>query len=119
MTALSIKNRGLYDRIGSKEISLSEFTTFLKKLIFNKGERYSFQWAALLYLGAFGDQPPDKLEQEFQELGVWDSSGKEEGDFRSQFDGIGKAFSMWGDLRGDVFSKIYENLEGLRTFAED
>ena len=119
MTALSIKNRRLYDRIGNREISLSEFTTFLKELtLFNKPERSAFWWAALLYLGEFSDQPLDKFEKEFEELGVWDPSDKEEGAFQKQFEGMGRAFSTWGDLNGPVFSKIYETLEGLRTFAK-
>lgn len=119
MTALSIKNRRLYDQIGSREISLSEFTTFLKEsTLFNKGKLHSFWWAELLYLGAFSDQPPDKLEQEFQKLGVWDSSGKEEGDFQNELSRFGDAFDRFGIDRDPVFSKIYEVLEGLRTFAE-
>ena len=118
MTALSIKNRGLYERIGSKEISLSEFTTFLKELILLKNrERRAFWWAALLYIGAFSDQPMDNLEQEFQELGVLDQSDKEGKAFQNKLSGFYKAFSEWGDLPVSVFSKIYEKLEGLRTFA--
>lgn len=119
MTALSIQNRRLYERIGSREISLSEFTTFLKEsTLFNKGKLHSFWWAELLYLGAFSDQPPDKLEQAFQKLGVWDSSGKEEGDFQNELKRFGSAFDRFG-IHGDpVFSKIYEVLEGLSTFAE-
>jgi len=119
MTILSIKNRALYNRIGRSEILLSEFTTFLKGLtLFSKDERRSFWWAALLYLGAFGDQPLDKLEKEFQKLGVWDSSDKEKEDFQTELRGFGQAFSAWGELNGRVFQKIYETLEGLRTFAE-
>ena len=119
MTALSIKNRNLYDRIGRREISFSEFTTFLKDLtLFTEDARGSFWWAELLYLGVFGDQPLAKLEQEFQKLGVWDSSGKEEGAFESELRGFSQAFSRWGDVPDRVFSKIYETLEGLRTFAE-
>ena len=119
MTALSIKNRDLYDRIGHGEISLSEFTTSLKPLtLFSQTERRSFWWAALLYLGVFADQPPAKLEEEFQNLGVWDSSDKEEGAFESELPSYSQAFWRWGDAEGSAFSKIYETLEGLRTFAE-
>jgi len=119
MTALSIKNRTLYDQIGSRKISLSEFTTFLKKLTLfnNKDARNAFWWAALLYLGAFGDQP---LEQEFQKIGVWDSSKDKEKTFQTELNGFVKGFSDWGDIpRRPVFSEIYKTLEELRTFAEE
>lgn len=120
MTALSIKNRALYDQIGKREISLSEFTTFLKKLtLFNKGGRNAFWWAALLYLGAFSDQPSEKLEQEFQQLGVWDSSKKKERPFQDELGGFVRGFSTWGDISDrPAFSEIHQTLEGLRTFAE-
>lgn len=118
MTVLSIKNRDLYDQIGKREISLSGLTTSLKKSILsNEGRHDAFWWAALLYLGAFNDQPPDKLEQEFQELGVWDSSGKKEGTFQNELNKFGEAFSSRGRDYGSVFSEIYQILEGLRTFA--
>lgn len=118
MTALSIKNRALYDQIGNREISLPEFTTSIKKLtLFNKkDERNAFWWAALLYLGAFSDQPLDKLEQEFQKIGVWDSS--KEKTFQTELKGFAKGFSDWGDgLSRPAFSEIYKILEDLRTFA--
>lgn len=121
MTTLSIKNHDLYDRIGRRKISLSEFTTFLKDLtLFSESERHGFWWAALLYLGAFSDQPMIKFEQEFQKLGVWDPSGKEEEAFQKELNRFrfGQAFSNRGDLHSRVFPKIYETLEGLRTFAE-
>ena len=59
MSVLSIKNRVLYDRIGNKKISLSEFTMFSKKLSLLKEYSRSggFSWAALLYLGTFNNQP--------------------------------------------------------------
>jgi hypothetical protein len=76
-----------------------------------------YVWARpLLYLGAFSDQPLDKLEQEFQELGVWDPSDKEEGDFQGSMNSFAEAFSSWRKGYGPVFSKIYQTLEGLRTF---
>ncbi len=119
MTALSIKNRDVYDRVGHGEISLSEFTAFLENLaLFSKNKRIGFSWALLLYLGVFGEQTLDKLEQEFQKLGLWDPSGKEEGDFQKSLRGFGQAFSAWGEVPDQVFSKIYEKLEGLRTFEE-
>ncbi len=118
MVALSIKNPDFYHKIGSLEISLTEFTTFLKKLeLCQKGESHALWWATLLYLGAFSDQPSDKLEQEFQKLGVWDSSGKKEGDFQNELSSFGKAFSSWGGDYDPVFAKIYQTLEGLKTFA--
>jgi len=120
MTALSIKNHDLYDQIGSRKISLSEFTTFLKKLTLfdNKGDHDPFWWASLLYLGAFSSQPLDKLEQEFQKLGVWDSSSKKEKTFEDELKGFYRAFSHWDRDHNPVFSEIYQILEGLRTFAE-
>jgi hypothetical protein len=123
MTALSIKNHDLYDQIGKSEISLSEFTIFLKKLsLFNsigKGDRNPFWWALLLYLGVFSDQPSNKLEQEFQKLGVWDPSSEKERTFEDELKRAHKAFSHWDrDHNKPVFSEIYKILEGLRTFAE-
>ena len=120
MTALSIKNHALYDQIGNREISLPEFTTSIKKLtLFNKKDDHNaFWWAALLYLGAFSDQPLDKLEQEFQKIGVWDSSGKKERTFQDELNGFHEGFSSWGRDHNPVFSEIYKTLEDLRTFAE-
>ena len=120
MTALSIKNHDLYDQIGSRKISLSEFTTFLKKLTLfdNKGDHDPFWWALLLYLGAFSDQPSGILEQELQKLGVWDPSGKKEGTFDDELNRFHSGFSHWGRDHNPVFSEIYQILEGLRTFAE-
>lgn len=119
MSVLSIKNRGLYDQIGNKKISLSEFTIFSKKLSLLKEDSCSggFWWAALLYLGTFNNQPLDKLEHEFQELGVWDPSDKEENAFQMELSHYSGAFSRWGREGDSVFSKIYQTLEGLRTFA--
>jgi hypothetical protein len=119
MCALSIKNRALYDGIGRREISLSEFTTFLRKLpLLNKPEHASW-WASLLYVGAFSDRPPDELEKEFEKLGVWDPSGKEQGAFQQELAGFAKGFSHLEDIRPEsAFSKIYQTLEGLRSFGE-
>jgi len=72
----------------------------------------------LLYLGEFNDQPLDKLEQEFQNLGVWDSSNKEEGDFKNKLVRYSQAFYRGSPPRYRIFLKIYETLEGLRTLAE-
>ena len=119
MTALSFKNRNLYDKIGHKDILLPEFTSFLKQLmLFSKSEINRLYGTALLYIGVFGNQQFVDLEREFQNLGIWDSSGKEEGAFEKQFDGVGRNFSQWGDLSEPVFPKIYERLEGLRTFEK-
>jgi hypothetical protein len=118
MTALSIKNRKLYDQIGSSEISLSEFTAFLQETtLFDKVEGYVFGWATVLYLGTFNDLSPEKLKQEFQELGVWDPSGKEKDDFQIELDKSSKAFGYLSRSQGLVFPKIYQILEGLRTLA--
>jgi hypothetical protein len=119
MTALSIKNRALYDQIGKREISLSEFTTFLKRLtLFKEGESHAFWWAVLLYLGEFDDQTLDNLEKEFIELGVWDSSDKKERTLQDELNRFGNPFSQWRGDRIRVFSEIYKILEGLRTFVE-
>lgn len=119
MAALSIKHHDLYRQIGTREISLPDFTTFLKNLtLFNKADRKAFWWAKLLYLGVFSDHPPDKLEHEFQDLGVWDSSGEEPGAFASELRGFHRAFSQFGPDQPPVFPKIYETLEALKTFAE-
>ena len=120
MVALSIKHRDIYDKIGTGQILLSEFTTFLTTLsLFNKDRHPPLWWANLLYLGTFNDQPLDVLEKQFQELGVWDSSNKKETDFQDQLNKFSEAFSDWGRDLGPVFSKIYERLEGLKTFAEN
>ena len=119
MSALSINNRDLYDRIGNREITPSEFTEFLKPLtLFHESSiADGHWWAALLYIGAFGDQK-DKLEPEFRKLGVWDPSNKEEGAFQKELSSFGRAFSRFS--RDDpVFSKIYQTLEGLKTFASE
>ena len=119
MTALSIKNRDLYDRIGSKEISLSEFTTFLKgSTLFTDDKKNGFRWAALLYLGTFGNQSFNNLEKEFQKLGVWDSSKKDEDHFDAKLAVFYEAFTNSSEIRKQPFSEIYETLEGLKTFAE-
>ena len=119
MTALSIKNRELYDQIGSSEISLSEFTTFLKKLILFNEDSCSggFWWAELLYLGAFSDQTTEKLEQEFQKLGVWNPSNNDKDAFQNELSSFSEAFGRIRKTRDPVFPKIYQTLEGLRTFA--
>lgn len=120
MTILSIKYRNLYDQIGNQEISLSEFTAFLKKLALLNEDKYNpLWWATLLYLGAFSDQTPDTLEQEFQKLGVWNSSGQKEGAFQDELNKYHSAYDRFGRVHDTVFSKIYERIEGLRTFAEN
>ena len=120
MTALSIENRSLYDRIGRRQISLSEFTTFLKEWCLLIKDKYrAHSWVGLLYIGAFSDRRPDELEKEFEKLGVWDPSGKEQGAFQQELANFAKGFSSWGDIRPEsAFSKIYQTLEGLRSFAE-
>ena len=119
MTILSTKNSDVYEQIGKMGIPLLEFTAFLENTsLFNKRNGHAFHWATLLYMGAFSDQPLNKLEQEFQKLDAWDPSGKEEGSFQKALNG--GAFSAF-DRRNDgdsVFSEIYKTLEGLRRFAE-
>ena len=119
MVALSLKDEEFYHRIGRKDISLQEFTAYLKKLwSWTDRRRHGFWWAALLYLGAFGENPLSKLEKEFKELGVWDPSGRDEGAFQQELSGCAQGYGRWGDDSAKVFSRIYEILEGLRTFAD-
>lgn len=119
MVALSIKNFEKYLQIGTDSISLPEFTAFLKNLtLFNGDKHDGYWWATLLYLGTFGNKELDKLEIEFQKLGVWNSSGSEEKDFQKQMNYYyEEAFS--GRRNNKIFSQIYQMLEGLRTFERD
>ena len=118
MTALSIKMPEFYERIGKREISLSEFTGLLKPLsLFKNNKHSSSWWAKLFYFGVFGDQPSGKVEQAFEELGVWDPSGEEEGAFQKKWSKFRESFGHIGRDGSSVFSKIYQTLEGLRTFA--
>ena len=120
MTALSIKNHALYDQIGRRQISLSEFTTFLKEWCLLIKDKYrAHSWVGVLYLGAFSDRPADELEKEFEKLGVWDPSGKEQGAFQQELAHFAKGFSHLEDIGPEsAFSKIYQTLEGLRSFGE-
>lgn len=116
MTALSINNNELYEQIGKSKITMPEFTAFLKRLsLLSENRNGADRWAAILYLGVFGKQPLDKLEQEFQELGVW-GSGAKDGAFQEELERYGQAFNRFGEVDDPVFPKIYETLEGLKTF---
>ena len=119
MVALSIEKPAFYERIGKREISLSEFTGLLKPLSLFKNDNHSSSWwAGLLYLGVFSDQPLGKVEQAFGELGVWDPSGKEKGAFQEELSKFNGAFGHIGRDGSPVFSKIYQVLEGLVTFEK-
>ncbi len=115
MTAISIKNRRIYDQIGRDEISLSEFTAFLKKHPLFSDKEHGLWWAALLYLGHFRDQPLDLLEKEFQTLGIWNPDSKNETTFQDQLNELSVAY---GRIRSNksIFSEIYQIIESLRTF---
>ncbi|MCP4607369.1 MAG: hypothetical protein GY845_01460 [Planctomycetes bacterium] len=119
MSILSIMNHSWYEKIGKQKMSLSEFTKFLKELNIIKNNSNAFQWGAFLYKGTFLDQPFDLLEKEFQELGIWDSSNKEEGAFQKVISNDNKG--AFGYLRGrdPVLSTIYQIMEGLRTFESE
>lgn len=119
MTALSLKNEELYHRMGRKAISLEEFTTHLKNLSLWTSDQHSgFWWAALLYLGAFGKEPIEKVECEFKRLGVWDPSDKDAVPFQDALSLFNEAYGRGGLSSGEVFCQIYEVLEGLKTLAE-
>jgi hypothetical protein len=117
MSVISINNHDLYDRIGKREITPEEFTEFLRPLtLFNETAINRDRWAALLYVGVFGDQQ-DKLEPEFKKLGILDSSNNKEESPRDICGSAVRAFSDHHSIgRESVFSNIYEKLEGLSTF---
>ena len=110
----------MYNQIGTGVITLSDFTTFMKNLkLIKKDESIDFGRAALLYLGIFGIKTPiDKLEQELQKLGVWDSTNKEKVIFENKLRLSGAALSLIGRSHKPVFPQIYMTLEELRMFAE-
>ncbi len=119
MTVLSLKNEKLYHQIGRREIPLEEFTASVKGLsLWTTKRKNGFSWAALLYLGAYGNEPTEKLEHEFGRLGVWDASDKDSGTFQGELNRFTGAYSDWGRDSYGVFSRIYGILEELRTFAE-
>lgn len=118
MTILSIKNRVLFDKIGNRSISLSEFTSFLlpKKVLFlDNCNRNPFWWVALLYLGIFSDRPFNQLEKEFQKLGVWPSTSTPD-DFQNE---LNRVISAYTHRKPEpYYSHIYRCIEELKTFAE-
>ena len=118
MTALSMKNSDLYHRIGQELISPKEFTEYLKNLDLFKGdERDGFWWAALLYLGAFKGESFDVLQHEFRVLGVCDQQEINDVAFKNELARFSGAYSRGGRGSKSSFARIYDTLEGLRTFA--
>lgn len=119
MAALTVRNEDTYHRLGRRKISLEEFTSCIKGLpLWVSVDRTGFWWAALLYLGAFGKEPMEKLEKEFEMLGVWSPSGQEKEAFKTELGQIAEAYGRSARRLGDVFPMIYEIMEGLKTFAE-
>ena len=120
MATLMLKNEQLYHRMGRKDVSLEDFTRDVGSLpLWTSDGRHGFWWAALLYLGAFGNEPMKKLEREFQSLGVWNPSGREEKAFEREIGCFSDAYGHWGDTQGGVFGEVYEVIEGLKTFAQE
>jgi hypothetical protein len=119
MTILSIKNHDLYEKIGNQNITLSEFTEFMKTLpLFNHEANDGLWWAVLLYLGIFSKCLNKELEESFYELGVWNKEAQ--GDFEKELNEYCKAFSgRFGKKTDLVFSEIYKRLEELRTFEQN
>jgi len=98
-------------------MSIEEFTTFLNESrLCATGD--GFWWAALLYVGAFGDENVDKLKDAFIQLGVWDASKDEEEAFQEELRRFLPAYSSWHGPR-HFFFDIYTVLEDLKAFAED
>ena len=117
MATLCVKNHTMYHRIGRREMSIEEFTTFLNESrLCATGD--GFWWAALLYVGAFGDENVDKLKDAFIQLGVWDASKDEEEAFQEELRRFLPAYSSWHGPR-HFFFDIYTVLEDLKAFAED
>jgi hypothetical protein len=116
MIALSIQNHTLYDQIGKREITLSEFTAFLKGLpLFNNEKYNNYGWANLLYLGVFINQA-DKMEKEFQTLGVLSQTDREH--FQDDLQKFSNSYFGRRSRYEPPFFTIYNTLEELRTFAE-
>ena len=117
MTTLSIKDKNFYQRIGQKDITLKEFTDFLKGNIFSKELGHDgFWWAAVLYLGMFGAGDQQKFKNEFINLGVWDESDQEE-TFQRELSSFLEAYDRWGSVK-QVFCQIFDIIEQLKTFEK-
>ncbi len=117
MAVLYVKKNDFYHRIGRREVSFEQFTTFLVESGLCKEKRLgSFWWAAVLYLGAFGPKSVARMEAEFKKLGVWEHSADDKDAFQKELSGFQGAYGRFGDVH--VFSEIHSKLEGLRAFAE-
>ena len=120
MIAVYIKEKEIYHKIGRNEITLKEWTDYLKNHKFIlKNSQHGFWWATLLYTGAFGVESPDKLRVEFIELGVNINSDEFGGNFKEKL--LYVSIEIYGQIykrSNSPFSKIYKTLEGLRTFEE-
>ncbi|MBN1374329.1 hypothetical protein JW962_03305 [Candidatus Dojkabacteria bacterium] len=118
MSILSIKDRSLYEKIGTKNISPTEFTEYLKPLmLFNNTALLSDWWAKLLYIGVFGYKP-EILESEFIKLSVW-SKSEGEAKFENYISDFSSAFGRFASVRTEAaFLRIYAELEGLRRFEK-
>jgi hypothetical protein len=119
MTTLSIKDKVFYQCIGQKEVTLKEFTEFLKRNIFSqKLGHHGFWWAALLYLGNFPTVSPEEFKKEFISLGIWDEQDKVKEAFKGELSTFVEAYSRGHFASKPVFYEIYEMLEQVKTFEK-
>jgi len=116
MAILSIKNHDVYEKIGTKNISLSEFNQFAQTLtLFNSEVSEGFWWAALIYMGIFHDCSKVDLKNSFCEIGVWDQGTLT--DFEEKLGKMSQAFGR--NIRDTAaFQNIYKRLEDLITFEQ-
>ncbi len=115
------KDKIVYHKIGRKEITIKEFTSYFKKLNFIKNiSTPDNWWANLLYSGVFGVDLFQEMENEFVELGIKQPQSQlDNRTFEEKLKGFSSdAYGRFYNFRESVFSKIYEVLERLKTFSE-
>ncbi|MBN1972464.1 MAG: hypothetical protein JW787_02400 [Sedimentisphaerales bacterium] len=118
MITIGMKDDTIYHQIGRKEITLKEFTSYLRKLnLIKNNSTPDIWWANLLYTGVFSVKSPDKLKEEFAEFGVKIDSNYGDEAFNEQLDKFNNDAYGRSLNEGSAFSEIYKTLEGLKTFA--
>ena len=120
MIAISFKDELLYHKIGRKSVLANEFTNHLKKYNVLKNDFIQSNWlASLLYSGVFGVNSFKEIEKEFVDLGIEQQQSQQDNrTFEERLKGFSsEAYGRFFDFEESVFSKIYETLEGLKTFA--